>query len=105
MPQVGGKHFPYTEAGYKAADAAKKRMGHKDYRKGGLFYKTGGFGASKLISGMAKAVDTGLGADLKKKQKRWDDKKAQLLKMIPPGSRRQQIIKAQIGTRPTAQTK
>jgi hypothetical protein len=42
MPQVGGKHFPYTEAGYKAADAAKKRMGHKDYRKGGLFYKTGG---------------------------------------------------------------
>ena len=42
MPEVGGKHFPYTKAGYKAADAAKKRMGHKDYRKGGLFYSHGG---------------------------------------------------------------
>ena len=42
MPEVGGKHFPYTKAGYKAADAAKKRMGHKDYRKGGLFYAGGG---------------------------------------------------------------
>ncbi len=23
MPKVGGKHFPYTPAGYKAAAAAK----------------------------------------------------------------------------------
>ena len=42
MPEVGGKHFPYTEAGYKAAAAAKKRLGHTDYRKGGLFFKSGG---------------------------------------------------------------
>lgn len=24
MPKVGGKHFPYTKAGYKAAAKAKK---------------------------------------------------------------------------------
>ena len=39
MPQVGDKHYPYTKAGYKAAATAKKQMDHKDYRKGGLFYK------------------------------------------------------------------
>ena len=42
MPQVGDKHFPYTKAGYKAAATAKKKMGHTDYRKGGLFSKSSG---------------------------------------------------------------
>ena len=45
MPQVGDKHFPYTKAGYKAA--AKERMGHKDYRQGGLFYVHGGLRSKK----------------------------------------------------------
>jgi len=45
MPQVGDKHFPYTKAGYKAA--AKERMGHKDYRQGGLFYVHGGLSSKK----------------------------------------------------------
>ena len=86
MPEVGGKHFPYTKAGYKAADAAKKRMGHKDYRKGGLFYAGGGFGASKLISGMAKAVDTGQGVSTQKPNPahaRWLKRKAKLRNMFP----------------------
>ena len=25
MPKVGGKHYPYTKAGYKAAAKARKR--------------------------------------------------------------------------------
>ncbi len=29
MPKVGGKHYPYTKAGYKAAAKARKRGGNK----------------------------------------------------------------------------
>jgi hypothetical protein len=29
MPTVGGKHFAYTKAGYKAARTAAKRLGKK----------------------------------------------------------------------------
>ena len=29
MPKVGGKHFAYTPAGMKAANAAAKRQGKK----------------------------------------------------------------------------
>ena len=29
MPKVGGKHYPYTKAGYKAAAVAKKKMAKK----------------------------------------------------------------------------
>ena len=33
MPKVGGKHFPYTKAGYKAAAKARKRGGNKSTAK------------------------------------------------------------------------
>ena len=26
MPEINGKHFPYTKAGYKAAAKAKKKI-------------------------------------------------------------------------------
>ena len=29
MPTVGGKSYPYTKAGYKAARTAEKRLGKK----------------------------------------------------------------------------
>lgn len=29
MPKAGGKHFPYTKAGVKAAKAAAKKTGQK----------------------------------------------------------------------------
>ena len=31
MPEIGGKHFPYNKAGYKAAAKAKRRLGKKSY--------------------------------------------------------------------------
>ena len=105
MPQVGGKHFPYTEAGYKAADAAKKRMGHKDYRKGGLFYKTGGLekGAKGAkISQLATAT-----RNLASTQKpnpahaRWLKRKASVRNQFPntpDGNRR---LRQAIGPKPS----
>ena len=33
MPKVGGKHYPYTKAGYKAAAKARKRGGNKSTAK------------------------------------------------------------------------
>ena len=33
MPKVGGKHYPYPKAGYKAAAKARKRGGHKSPAK------------------------------------------------------------------------
>lgn len=35
MPKVGKKEFPYTPAGMKAAEAAKKKMGKKMPKKMG----------------------------------------------------------------------
>jgi|ETNmetMinimDraft_35_1059890.scaffolds.fasta_scaffold772807_1 hypothetical protein len=52
-------------------------------------YRTGGLKASD---------------DLTKKQAKWDRDKAWLIKNIPPGSRQKQMIKVQIGPRPTAKT-
>ena len=34
MPKVGGKHFTYTQAGYKAAEKEAKKTGQKiKYKK------------------------------------------------------------------------
>ena len=33
MPKGGGKHYPYTKAGYKAAAKARKRGGNKSTAK------------------------------------------------------------------------
>jgi hypothetical protein len=33
MPKVGGKSYPYTKAGMKAAKAASKRSGKKMMKK------------------------------------------------------------------------
>tara|TARA_R100001132_G_C3203673_1_gene49848 strand:+ start:364 stop:492 length:129 start_codon:yes stop_codon:yes gene_type:complete len=34
MPKVGGKHFTYTQAGYKAAEKESKKTGKKiKYKK------------------------------------------------------------------------
>ena len=35
MPRVGNKHFAYTPAGYRAANAAKKAAAKKSTRKRG----------------------------------------------------------------------
>tara|TARA_R110000851_G_scaffold164098_1_gene308181 strand:- start:1286 stop:1468 length:183 start_codon:yes stop_codon:yes gene_type:complete len=32
MPKVNGKHYPYTDAGKKAASAAKKAKGLKGFK-------------------------------------------------------------------------
>ena len=33
MPEVNGKHFSYTKAGYKAARKARKRLSRRNYSK------------------------------------------------------------------------
>jgi len=33
MPKVGGRHFPYTPAGYKAAAKARKKAATKPSKK------------------------------------------------------------------------
>jgi len=35
MPMVGGKHYPYTAAGKKAASAARKKDKANKLKKGG----------------------------------------------------------------------
>jgi hypothetical protein len=42
MPVVGKKHYPYTEAGYAAADKARKRKKKKKKKRSRKSYSHGG---------------------------------------------------------------
>ena len=80
------------KAGAKKKAALKKKKPVAKKKKAAPkknAYRTGGLKASD---------------DLTKKQAKWDRDKAWLIKNIPPGSRQKQMIKVQIGPRPTAKT-
>ena len=54
MPKVGGKHYAYTPAGIRAANAAAKRQGKKTYMTaaGGVLAAVGAYFSGEMELGM-----------------------------------------------------